>query len=292
MINQTIGHIILKGGTSEELRKEFPDFPISPTKDYFLKLGYRDSTAKKYLIKLRQNDKAQLDDSIKKTMEPSENSNSEPKIKFLKSENVDFSNLLVDTCALEPKETRELLEQAKYVTFIKATIEEMDKKKNCKNAELAAKIRLYTEKILFNPNKYMLSSFPGLNNENYPDNILLQYLLIFPKQIRPTLLTADKNLAIKAQMWDLPYILYLIPKKANKKVKQKEKRLGYGVWEILEDDGTIYIINKGFFPLTIIHQDGTETAYTGEKMRVVKGEQICVAIKEHKKIIPKYLEIK
>ena len=143
MINQTIGHIILKGGTSEELRKEFPDFPIAPTKDYFLKLGYQDSTAKKYLIKLRQNDKAQLDDSIKKAMKLSENSNSEPEIKFLKSENVDFSNLLVDTCALEPKETRELLEQAKYVTFIKATIEEMDKKKNDwkNNAQLAAKIR-------------------------------------------------------------------------------------------------------------------------------------------------------
>lgn len=225
MINKTIGRIILKGGTSKELRKEIKDFPLNPTKDYFIKLGYKESTAKKYLARLRKNEEKSSTSSIIESTEILEDLTEQAR--FIESENVDYTNLLIDTCALRCSETVEVIEQAKHVTFIKATIEEMDKQKQKKGRKkLALNIRLYTEKILLDSQKYMLSSFPGFNKENYPDNILLQYLLILPKQLRPTLFTADKNLAVKAKMWDLPYILYQVPenKKEGQEFRQKRRK--------------------------------------------------------------------
>lgn len=299
MINKTIGHIILKGGTSEDIRKELPDFPLNPTKEYFFKLGYKDSTAALYLSKLRNNDKNSSASSINVTTESSDASSSlrnDVETAFVKSGNIDYNNLLIDTCALMHNKATSLIDRAEHVTFINATIKEMDNKKKG-HKKLSSRIKLYTDKILLDSQKYMLSTFAGLNNERYPDNILLQYLMILPKQIRPTLLTADKNLAVKARMWDLSCILYVVPTEKNKennveKSNLKRKKLGFGVYRVNENDD-IYIEYKGTQRVTIIHQDGTETPYRiGGKMKVDSEDQICIYWKDNGTVTPKYVKLK
>lgn len=292
MLNRKIGHIISKGGTSEDIRKEVPDFPLNPTKEYFCKLGYKDSTAKLYVSKLQNNNKQK-----------------ETEAAIIKSEGADHNNLLVDTCALGYKDTINLIEQAEHVTFIKSIIEEMDRKKKCDKDSreqekfFAANIRLYINKILLDTEKYMLAPFSGLNDTKYPDNKLLQYMLILPKQIRPTLITADKNLAVKAKMHELPFILFDVAKETyeegeethqeiQEKIPQEvTKKLGNGIYQInIEKD--IYIEYKGNQIVRIIHEDGTETLYDGERIKIKPGDRILNIFKENGKIIQKYFEIR
>ncbi|MCI8700261.1 MAG: hypothetical protein HFJ47_02840 [Clostridia bacterium] len=55
MQNSKIGHIILKGGTIEDLQKEFPDFPSENISEYLINLGYAKSTAQTYSSILNSN---------------------------------------------------------------------------------------------------------------------------------------------------------------------------------------------------------------------------------------------
>ncbi len=314
MLNRKIGHIILKGGTSEDIRKEVPDFPLNPTKEYFSELGYKDSTAKLYLSKLQNNSKKKETESSKNIsiQQISEDSNkdiSTIEATIIKSESADYNNLLVDTCALGYKDTINLIEQAEQVTFIKTIIEEMDRKKKHKkdsNAQqkfLAANIRLYINKILLDTEKFMLAPFSGLNDTKYPDNVLLQYLLILPKQIRPTLITADKNLAVKAKLHELPFILFDVAKETygeseethqeiqEEIPKEVTKKLGNGIYQInIADD--IYIEYKGTQKVKIIHEDGTETVYKKERIKVKSGDKILNIVKNNGKTLEKYFELK
>lgn len=299
MINKTIGHIILKGGTTEELRKEFPNFPLNPTKQDFCNLGYKESTAKNYLFRLQSNNKQNV--SANPNNISSQDMEEVANNKIIKSQNVDFNNLLVDTCALVHSETESLIERSKHVTFINVTLEEMDKKKKFKKdaneslKKLALEIQKYTNKILLDSEKYMLSTFSGLHDEKYPDNILLQYMLILPNQIRPTLLTADKNLAVKARMWNLQYILLDLAKESKKLQKEEteiinDHKLGLGMWMLISKDGTKYIENRGTFESVLINQEGSKTIK--KRTKVESGDKICVYVKKNNTVGTKFFEIK
>lgn len=280
MVNKKLGSIILRGGTSEELRKEFPEFPVNPTKQYFCDLGYKASTAEKYLRLLRKSDENANKEKTNNEFE--EMSQNEAEALLIKTQNADSTNLLIDTCILEHEEIIQLIEQAKNVTFIYSTIDEMDKvNKKSQNIELKKSIRQYYCKILEDTdNKYRLSTFSGLNDDRYPDNILIQYLLILPLQERPTLLTADKNLAVKAKAWNLQYILFDCAKKqkeANfKKNKQSIKKLGYGVYRSKDENGNTFVYYKGTHEIDIIHSDGSKTPYKGGMVKIEKGDLICL----------------
>lgn len=283
----TIGHIILKGGTSKDVRKGFPDFPLNPTKEYFCELGYKESTAKSYVRKLKKNNEsASLSNSNNASIQTSD----EEEI-FVKSKDPDYNNLLVDTCALGNEETVELIEQAKHVTFIYSTIQEMDKQKKQKKdgtpqeKKLASNIALYVNKILEEREKYMLSAFSGIEGENYPDHILLQYMKIIPTQIRPTLITADKNLAAKAEMWDLQYILFDVAK------RPKTFPLGFGIKQVVSKSG-VYVDYNGEQKVSVVHEDDSETFFEGKKLKVKSGDRVCIYLKYGDNVVPNYLELK
>ena len=150
MKDRKIGQIILKGGSIIEIQKEFPEFPANPTKEYFIEKGYKESTAKQYIYLLKRN--AQSMPKKKKTTKKVEKTlldSNTNQTQFITSKNADYENLLVDTCALAHSETINLIEEAKHVTFIYSTIEELDKKKN--HPKLRHNIQLYTEKALLEP---------------------------------------------------------------------------------------------------------------------------------------------
>ena len=285
MRKNTIGHIILKGGTSEDIRKEFPDFPINPTKEYFCTQGYKESTAKNYLWKLRRNERIVEEQNKERLCQGI----------IVASEDVNFNNLLIDTCALTRSKTKELIDGAEHVTFINATIEEMDRKKDCKDKldkslmKLAKKVKEYVNLILSDSEKYMLSPFLGMHDERYADNILIQYQQILPRQIRPTLLTADKELAIKARMYQVPFILLSTPnseEEVSNIVNRCEQQLGFGVWKVMLEDGTLYIENRSNFKVTIVDKAKNETI-CGKKMKAEFGDKVCVYFKSKRKPLEK-----
>lgn len=300
MVNKKLGSIILRGGTSEEIRKEFPKFPINPTQQYFCELGYKISTAKRYLRILRKsNEKENKDKETNKQKickSSKETSQNEPKTLIINSENADFTNLLIDTCVLEYEETIQLIEKAKKVTFIYSTIEEMDKVNGkSPNIKLKKSIRQYYHKILEDTdNKYRVSTFSGSNDESYPDNTLIQYLLILPLQERPTLLTADKNLAVKAKAWNLQYILFDCTKMQKEEIceesKQPIKKLGFGVYRISYEDGSLFVENRGTFKVDIIHINGSKTHCERKMVKIEKGDEIYVYVKKHGKICERHIK--
>lgn len=286
MKNKAIGKIILKGGTAKDIRKEIPDFPLDPSKEYFCSLGYKESTAYRYWAKLQQNSpiaSVDLGNTVGDGVEK------EP---IIQSKDADFNNLLIDTSALEHNTAKKFIDKSSKVTFINAIIEEMDKKKDFKkNPILASKIRDYINKILKNPDeKYMLSTFSGLQDERYPDNILLQYQLILPSQIRPTILTADKGLAVKALMWHLPYILIETIKNEDS-VEASLKPLGYGIY-LFSSKSETFAQYLGVSNCFIITPDGAKLKLTGQNGRVVhSGDKICLQVKDKLSLTEKVFEI-
>lgn len=281
MKNREIGHIISKGGKVEDIQKVVPNFPNNPTKETFIELGYAESTAKRYIYLLSQN-------NAKKAPKKAESCvkvQTDDLMNLVQSDNANYDNILVDTCALTSEQGRNVIDNAKQVTFIFATLEEMDKKKKNSKKSLTENIKEYTSKILTSPDKYMLSRFSGYSGEQYVDNILLQYLQILPKQIRPTLLTADRNLAAKAAAFELNYIF--VEQNGNAK---PNKKLGHGIF-ISKRNDELYIFNKGTFKFEI-HRDGNIIpCATKVEIKVQHGDVLHVYEKKNSNTIEHIISI-
>lgn len=294
MKNREIGHIISKGGKIKDIQKVVPNFPENPTKETFIELGYKESTAKRYCSLLSHNSTVQEATDVASKTEVKINS----LINIMQSDNADYNNILVDTCALVSENSRLIIGNANHVTFTLATLDEMDSKKreyyqrkkagkeiNSDLVKIAKYIPIYTSKILDSPDKYMVSKFRGYSDEEYVDNVLLQYLEILPKQIRPTILTADRNLAAKAKALEIDYIF--IDKNAK---GENQKKIGYGI-TMYKANGETYIVYTGTQTLEI-HRKKQVIPYTEkEKLIVQHGDQLCLNQKLKGKILKHIIEI-
>lgn len=279
MKNREIGHIISKGGKVEDIQKVVPNFPNNPTKETFIELGYAESTAKRYIYLLSQNNAKKAPKKTKSCVKVQ----TDDHMNLIQSDNANYDNILVDTCALTSARGRDIIESAKQVTFIFATLEEMDKKKKNGTKSLKENIKKYTSKMLSSPNKYMLSRFKGYSDDKYVDNILLQYMQILPKQIRPTLLTADENLPTKALALELDYIF--VEQNENAKL---DKKLGYGIFLSKRND-ELYISNKGTFKFEI-HRDGNIIPCAAKvEIKVEHGDSLHVYEKKDSKTIEEHI---
>lgn len=196
-IRKKIGHIILSGGTTSDIKKEVPCFPVEPSFEFFEMLGYKQSIAKKYLQKLNQNNCAEKNRLITEG--------------FIFSQNADLTNLLVDTSAIGNEACTTLIYKASQVTILLQTVVEMDnvRSKN-KKMPLSSKILDFTRNILKNPDKYEIASF-STNSKQYVDDAIIDYLKDITKSTRPTIITADANLCLKAKCYGLEYIYYINP---------------------------------------------------------------------------------
>lgn len=192
-----VGCLIRKGLTSEEIQSRIADFPTNPSLDYFIGVGYSKNTAAHYKYLLNKNNSA--DNHSEK--------NSSSNLIF--SKNANANNIILDTCALQHKETRKILSDSDSVTVLYATIKEFDRvcKKDNKSQYLKFNIREETKKMLLSDSRYHLSPFDWKNN-NYTDEIILDYMSMLSLQDRPTLLTADQNFALRAKCLGFEYILY------------------------------------------------------------------------------------
>lgn len=215
MVNSKLGTLIREGRTSREIKEVFRDFTLSI--DYFTKQGYKESTAKRYLERIRKNDKNKNGNDkkaskLKKAQEIHKVTGNQ--VKYLwASPNANFDQILLDTSALGWKTTLEVIKNAKEVIILEAVMEEMDKKKQCSSGNpqaqaLAKNVRAYSKKILVDTtNKYQMVPFKGEKGE-YCDNVIIQYMSFLPRSSRVTLLASDLLLASKAKMHGYEYIVY------------------------------------------------------------------------------------
>ena len=201
-----VGSLIRKGLNSEEIRKRVKDFPDSPDIQYFVNLGYTHSTAQSYKSLISKNNSEKL---VSNTTS------------LIASKNADKHHLLLDTSALTSTETVNIIELASSITLLYSIIKEFDIAPKKENASpyFRKMVKQITKSILSQDNnsKYRLIPFER-NVDKYTDEILLDYLLSLPSSERPTLLTCDANLALKAKCLSLEFILCSVVSTDKKEV--------------------------------------------------------------------------
>lgn len=196
-----VGSLIRKGATSKELKEKI-NFPEDPSIEYFVSLGYSKNTARYYKYLLKKNN------LLKVKVEP------EPVYPetLLFSPNADVNNIALDTCAFKNKTMRDIIENSKTVTVIYAILREFDKV--CNQASVSNELKHYIkeeeDKMLQSKGKYRLVPY-NWKNTSYTDEIILDYILTLPYRERPTILTADRNFALRAECLGINYIFYREP---------------------------------------------------------------------------------
>ena len=140
---------------------------------------------------------------------------------LISSKNADKHHLLLDTSALTSTETVDIIELASSITLLYSIIKEFDIAPKKENASpyFRKMVKQITKSILSQDNnsKYRLIPFER-NVDKYTDEILLDYLLSLPSSERPTLLTCDANLALKAKCLSLEFILCSVVSTDKKEV--------------------------------------------------------------------------
>jgi len=212
MTKNEIGSLINKGMSTKEIKQRIKDFPETPDIQYFEDLGYSRKTAITYISRLKKNNLKQKNQNIEKQEESEDRTVGT----FIISENADENNIILDTCALNHKETIEILEKCSKVTLIYALTNDFESIEKGKNEQLKKKIRDYRKIFLKDKQKYRLVPFKW-RDKRYPDELILEYIMELPAKEKPTLLTTDQNLAFRASFLGIEYILYQPPinKKGN-----------------------------------------------------------------------------
>ena len=220
-----IGKLINQKLTGKEIRKQIKDFPENPDLSYFESLGYTEGTAKVYLSRFRKNEKTNSSYRTQVTKESSKapiNTN-QSKIRktrqndldvgFFKTPNANSNSIIIDTCSVGYDSCLKIIFKAKKVTVVYSVIKELDSLNiNNNSTLLGAKTRDIMTKLLEDESgKYRLVPY-GYNDERQADDVIIDYLMSLPVVERPTLLTTDKNLSLKAKCLGLEYIFYKIYK--------------------------------------------------------------------------------
>ena len=215
-----IGVFIRNGLTSAEIKKKVKDFPDNPDSQYFINLGYSKKTASTYKSQLAKNNSVLLQQQ--KIIEANS---------FLHSPNANLNNVILDTSALGFSKPVSMLNECKKITVLYSTIREFDKIQ--KSESKSSYLRMMSEQtntmlLPQNEQKYNLVAFDWQSNM-YVDDIIINYMVSLPANQRPTLLTADHNLALKAKCLKLDYILFLedsITSKEKAEIKDTINNLG------------------------------------------------------------------
>lgn len=215
-----IGKLINQKLTGKEIRKQIKDFPENPDLSYFESLGYTEGTAKTYLSRFRKNEKTNSSyrTSNKLTSDSKQAKSRKTKYNdldsgFFKTPNANSNSIIIDTCSVGYDSCLKIIFKAKKVTVVYSVIKEMDSLNiNNNSTLLGAKTRDIMTKLLEDESgKYRLVPY-GYNDERQADDVIIDYLMSLPVVERPTLLTTDKNLSLKAKCLGLEYIFYKIYK--------------------------------------------------------------------------------
>lgn len=210
MAKSKIESLIREGLSTSDIQKQIKEFPEEVTTQYLESLGYDQVEAIRYKWLLRKNDQ----NCRERKKEECRRELAKNKALII-SKNADPNNILIDVCAFQFKDGIDIIDKSERATVLYAVIKEMDKVA-CKKEEkenmterskfLLHNIRHYALEMLLNKSKYQL--VPYENSEmSYVDDVIIEYLKTLSPRKRPTLLTADKLLALRADCLELEFIL-------------------------------------------------------------------------------------
>lgn len=194
-------------------RTQLIDFPENATTEYFENLGFTEVEA----IKLKWKFRAQLRREKEKLQEIELRRELLEEKAYMFSPNANPNYILLDTCSLQFEKGTERIDKSKRVVVMESILNEWDKvllkKKRKKvktenDTKLIKNIKKYRKEVATN-SKYKIEIDTENMKFNYCDDKILNYLKNLPEYNRPTLLTADINLANRAKGYGLEYILIL-----------------------------------------------------------------------------------
>ena len=219
-MTEAIKSLILNGKSTKEIRKVIDDFPENVTTEYFESLGFENPEAIKLKWKLRKNNqqenrRMEVENARRKLLESKS---------YIFSNNANPNFVLVDTCAFQFKKGLEIIDNAKKVIIINSIMKEMNKVVSKRRKNVKKAICFYRKEIVAK-DKYKIIANKKEINSNYCDDSILEFLDgISEDEEKPTLLTADIELAERAKSYGFEYIL-IVNNNTSNKAKKKEETL-------------------------------------------------------------------
>lgn len=220
-MKEIIERFIRTGKTTAEIQSEIIEFPDDITTEYLEKLGFEEIDAIKLKWKLRQNDR--IREAEIKAAKGRRTLLKEGGYQF--SPNANPYYILLDTSALLAEKGRDVIKKSKKDIILEATIQEIDNvfletlRKNKKDSMDNANIKNISEykSTIFKQSKFKKRYIDC--EDKYCDTKILYYINSVALERRPTLLTADYNLASRADAYGFEYI-FVYKTKGEKSKKQ------------------------------------------------------------------------
>ena len=226
-MKEIIERLIRTGKTTAEIQSEIIEFPDDVTTEYLQKIGFEETQAIKLKWKLRQNDRIR-ENEIRAEKGRRELSK-EGGYKFSANANPDY--ILMDTCAMLKKEGRVIISKSSKVVVIESVLREIEKilmeterkkKKSPIDYANISTIKSFKGKMVRKAKFKPVLDSPKANM-NYCDDKILYYLENLSPEKRPTLLTADANLASRAKAYGFDYIFIKGSNSKKSEVAEKEE---------------------------------------------------------------------
>ena len=240
-MTEAIKSLILNGKSTKEIRKVIDDFPENVTTEYFESLGFENPEAIKLKWKLRknnqqENERMEVGEARRKLLKSK---------KYIFSYNANPNFILLDTSSLA--NGKNIINNAKKVIVINSIMTEMNKVVSKRRKNVKKAICFYRKEIVAK-DKYKIIANKKEINSNYCDDSILEFLDgISEDEEKPTLLTADIELAERAKSYGFEYIL-IVNNNTSNKAKKKEETLEHiaSIEEekIFKEEQTINTENK------------------------------------------------
>lgn len=220
-MKEIIERFIRTGKTTAEIQSEIIEFPDDITTEYLEKLGFEEIDAIKLKWKLRQNDR--IREAEIKAAKGRRTLLKEGGYQF--SPNANPYYILLDTSALLTEKGRDVIKKSKKDIILEATIQEIDNvfletlRKTKKDSMDNTNIKTISEykSTIFKQSKFKKRYIDC--EDKYCDTKILYYINSVALERRPTLLTADYNLASRADAYGFEYI-FVYKTKGEKSKKQ------------------------------------------------------------------------
>lgn len=217
-MTEAIKSLIINGKSTKEIRKVIDDFPENVTTEYFESLGFENPEAIKLKWKLRknnqqENERIEVGEARRKLLKSK---------KYIFSYNANPNFILLDTSSLA--NGKNIINNSKKVIVINSIMKEMNKVVSKRRKNVKKAICFYRKEIVAK-DKYKIIANKKEINSNYCDDSILEFLDgISEDEEKPTLLTADIELAERAKSYGFEYIL-IVNNNTSNKAKKKEETL-------------------------------------------------------------------
>ena len=217
-MTEAIKSLIINGKSTKEIRKVIDDFPENVTTEYFESLGFENPEAIKLKWKLRknnqqENERIEVGEARRKLLKSK---------KYIFSYNANPNFILLDTSSLA--NGKNIINNAKKVIVINSIMKEMNKVVSKRRKNVKKAICFYRKEIVAKDQYKIIANKKEINS-NYCDDSILEFLDgISEDEEKPTLLTADIELAERAKSYGFEYIL-IVNNNTSNKAKKKEETL-------------------------------------------------------------------